>query len=154
MKSLNPIEDYLLPTAYRKYSYYLLVGGIPLIIILFTLSLLLFRQANVPALWDEFGGFALHLPISIGLFWMLFAREQYEDEMFLQLRLKATFHGIRFIFIGVLALPIIIWIKSYGEENLLTMPDIGGNLAVVSLMLVYANGTYWMLKRNLQKDEE
>ncbi|MFT6135085.1 MAG: hypothetical protein ACJAZM_001579 [Cyclobacteriaceae bacterium] len=32
----------------------------------------------------------------------------------------------------------IIWIKSYVKKSLLTMPDIGGNLAVVSLLLVYA----------------
>ncbi|MFT4739105.1 MAG: hypothetical protein ACI92W_003231 [Paraglaciecola sp.] len=35
----------------------------------------------------------------------------------------------------------IIWIKSYVKKSLLTMPDIGGNLAVVSLLLVYAYGS-------------
>ncbi|MFT4739106.1 MAG: hypothetical protein ACI92W_003232, partial [Paraglaciecola sp.] len=69
-------------SVYRKYSYYVLVGGIPLVIMLSTLLLLLFRQSNVPALWDEFGGFALHLPISTGLFWMLLRESRMKMKYF------------------------------------------------------------------------
>lgn len=154
MKNLDQIKKFLLPSHFRKRGYVLLITGLPLVLLI--MSVLVLNKNNEAAMdyWSEWNGYLLHIPIAIGLFWILFASEDEEDEMFLSLRLKATFHAIRFIFIWILFLPVISMISTFGFGNELKKIDVGGNLAVVSLLLLYANISYWYLKKKALQDEE
>ena len=154
MKSLVKIQDFLLPNSYYRYGLILLITGIPLVIVLMTVVVFSADEPEFKTYWDQWGGYLLHIPLSIGLFWMLFARETDEDEMYMLLRLKATFHGIRFIFIAILFLPGLSMVWGWYKDLPYKMPDIGGNLAVVTLLLAYAYGSYWWMKRKLAQDEE
>lgn len=154
MKNLDQIEKFLLPYAYRKRGFVLMGAGLPLVFLVMSLLVINYDNDEVMNYWHEWSGYVLHIPISLGLFWILFASEREEDEMFLSLRLKATFHGIRFIFSAVLFLPIISMISAFGFGNELKTINVGGNLAIVSLLLLYANISYWYLKRKLFKDEK
>lgn len=159
MKDFTNINDFLLPPVFRKYGLLLIFGGIPAVLLFMTILVLNMQDPKTGEYWSEWGGYLLHIPISMGLFWMLFASEHEEDEMYLTLRLKAMFHGIKFIFVAILMLPLFSLASySFGISDQLKAPDIGGNLAVVSLLLAYAYGSYWWLKRqfisDLQEDEE
>lgn len=154
MKDMENIEKFLLPTQFRKYGFLLILGGIPSILAF--MSIIVLRQSDEFAqnYWNHWGGFLLHIPISMGLFWIFFAAEADEDEMYLSLRLKAAFHGIRFIFIALLMLPVFSILRTAIMGTEFRFPEIGGNLAVVTLLLVYANTTYWWFKKQAKADEE
>ncbi len=159
MKNFDNINHFLLPPQFRKYGLVLIFGGLPTILLVMAVVVLKWRDSNFSTFWSEWGGYLLHLPISIGLFWMLFSSEYEEDEMYLNLRLKSMFHGIKFIFVAILMLPIFSFGSYYlGISEKLKTPDVGGNLAVVSLLLVYAYGSYWWLKKQfileLKENEE
>lgn len=154
MKDLSHIEKFLLPTAYRMYGMWLIVAGIPAVLVVFSVIILSFKEGTDQSYWDIWGGYFIHIPISVGLFWTLFAAEKQEDEMYTALRLKATLHGIRFIFIAILFLPVFSIVSALWRETAVTPPNLGGNLAIVSLLLLYANVTYWHLKRKALSDEE
>ncbi len=154
MKNFDHIERFLLPPTFRKYGFLLIGAGLPLLFLVMTVLVINQNSAEVMHYWGEWSGYLLHIPISLGLFWVLFAAEREEDEMFLSMRLKATFHGIRFAFIAVLFLPVISMISAWGFGNELKTIDVGGNLAVVSLLLLYSNVSYWYLKLKALKDEE
>lgn len=151
---MHNINNFLLPYSYRKRGLYLIFLGIPAVLLLFTTIVFQVNSPEFKSYWDHFGGYLLHLPLSIGLFWLLFAIEKEEDEMYQNLRMKATFHGIRFIFIAILFLPAFSLLRSLLTDTPLRLPDIGGNMAVVTLMLTYANASYYIMKRKLKKDEE
>jgi hypothetical protein len=130
----------------------MIISGIPTLLILLSLIVIATGSRSFSAIWDEWGGFVLHIPISIGLFWILFAKETAEDEMYFGLRLKAMFHGVRFVFAAFIFLPFISIVRmAFGYE--LTQIDVGGNLAVVSLLLLYANGSYWIMKKKMEREE-
>ena len=154
MNRLDQIEKFLLPHGYRRNGFMLIALGLPVILLMMTTLVINKESDVVMSYWKEWSGYLLHIPISLGLFWILFAAEQQEDEMFLSMRLKATFHGIRFAFIAVLFLPVISLISFWVFGNELKTIDVGGNLAVVSLLLLYANISYWYLKMKASKDEE
>lgn len=128
--------------------------GFPVAIILLSILVINWNSPQIEPYMDEWKGYLIHIPISLGLFWILFASEKEEDEMFLNLRLKATFHGIRFVFAGVIFLPVISMISVWGFGNEFKSIDVGGNLAVVSLLLLYTNISYWFLKKKAEQDEE
>ena len=154
MKSFVEIEKFLLPNRYKKYGRRVLVLGIPVVLSIFSLVVFQIDSRVFIEYWDEFGGYLLHIPLSLGLFWILFSHEKEEDEMYHLIRLKAMFHGIRFIFVAILMLPGFALVNNLITGDPVSMPNIGGNLAVVTLMLVYANGSYWYMKRKLHQDEE
>ena len=154
MKDLTNVKNWLLPMSYRKYGVYLIAAGIPLVIFVFTFIVVQSEKDMGSRMWDLFGSYFLHVPLSLGLFWMLFSAEQEEDELFTELRLKAAFHAIRFTFIAILFLPGLALLKSWYTGEVFEMPEIGGNLAVVTLLLFYANVSYWYMKSQVEKDEE
>jgi hypothetical protein len=154
MKDLHIINQFLLPSHYRRYGWYLLIAGVPTVLVLFTLLIFNWSSEAFRTYWNEWGGYLLHIPLSLGLFWTLFASEKDEDEMYQALRLKATFHGIRFIFLAMLLLPGISLARHWFTDSALQTPDVGGNLAVVTLLLLYANVAYWWMKKKEASDEE
>jgi hypothetical protein len=90
----------------------------------------------------------------VGLFFLLFSREKEEDEMYMALRFKAMMHGIRFTFVAILFFPAWVWASTLWSGHPYHFPEVGGNLAVVTLLLFYANATYGYFKYQLAKDEE
>lgn len=154
MKNLDHIESFLLTPSYRKWGWVLLIGGLPLVLLVFTLVVMLGAIENFSAFWSAWGLFFLHVPLSVGLFFLLFSKEKEEDEMYLALRFKAMMHGIRFTFAAMLFLPLLAWISAIWKGIPYHLPEVGGNLAVVTLLLLYSNATYGYFKYQLAKDEE
>ena len=154
MKSLSEIQNFLLPHSYHRYGLMILITGVPIVLLMMTVIVFNIDEPEFKSFWDYWGGYLLHAPLSLGLFWMLFAKEKEEDEMYLMLRLKATFHGIRFIFIAILFLPGLSMVWAWYQHRPIELPDIGGNLAVVTLLLAYAYGAYWWMKKKQEQDEE
>ncbi|CAD5250609.1 MULTISPECIES: hypothetical protein [unclassified Imperialibacter] len=131
-----------------------MIGGIPLVLLAFTVVVMTGAMDRFSAFWSGWGLFFLHVPLSIGLFFLLFAREKEEDELFLALRFKAMMHGIRFTFVAMLFLPMMAWVSAIWRGMPYHFPEVGGNLAVVTLLLLYSNATYGYFKYQLAKDEE
>ncbi len=151
---MKDLHNFLLPFPYRRRGLYLIFLGTPLLLLLLSTVVFQVNTDDFKMYWDDFGGYLLHAPLSLGLFWLLFSVEKDEDEMFQQLRMKAIFHGIRFTFTAVLFLPAFGLLKSLFTNAPMALPDIGGNMAVVTLMLTYANASYYLMKKRLKKDEE
>jgi hypothetical protein len=154
MKNLDQIESFLLTPSYRKWGWILLIGGIPLVLLIFTAVVMTGAMDRFSAFWSGWGLFFLHVPLSIGLFFLLFSKETNEDEMFLALRFKAMMHGIRFTFAAMLLFPLMTWVSTIWTGQPYHFPEVGGNLAVVTLLLLYSNATYGYFKYQLAKDEE
>ncbi len=154
MKNLDQIEAFLLATSFKKWGWILLIGGIPVVLLIFTSIVMLGNMSHFAGFWESWGLFFLHIPLSLGLFFLLFAKEKNEDEMFLALRFKAMMHGIRFTFIAILLFPLLVGASNLWNSEPYHFPEVGGNLAVVTLLLFYTNVTYWYFKFQLAKDEE
>ena len=81
MKNLSQIEKFLLPSVYRKRGFQMLFLGFPLAIFLLSVLVINWNSAQTEPYLDEWKGYLIHIPISLGLFWILFASEKEEDEI-------------------------------------------------------------------------
>jgi len=153
MRKFKEIEKYLLSNKYKKAGK-ILLAITPLIwlIIGFTHVFLNYPQEKFASYWNNYGLILLHMPISLSLYFILLAKEKTEDEMFARLRMEAIIHGVRFIVYGVFAIALIgllLWFLfgvKYGIGAL------GGEMAVVTLLLLYANVSYFLLRREYVKE--
>ena len=100
-------------------------------------------------LLDEFGLFIIHLPLSLGLYLILFSKEKNEDEFYLSLRLKSISRGVVILIIAIAMLPLLSNIFNLIVGENIALPDVGGNLAFFTLLLIYSNLVYWYNKRKL-----
>ena len=98
MKDLEKIEIFLLSTSYKRLGLWVIMLGLPVVLLLATLLVFTLPDGIFPGFWDEWGLFLLHIPLSAGMYLILFSKEKEEDEMYQMLRLKALMHGVRFVF--------------------------------------------------------
>ena len=150
MKHFGSIDKYLLPAKYKKTGWILLAISPLIWIVIYPTIFMIgmdYSSQDFSGFWDQYGLILVHLPISISLYIILMAREKEEDEMYARIRMEAIIHGLRFIVSGVFAvalLGLLLWFV-FGIEY--GIGAIGGEMAVISLFLVYANGSYFLLKR-------
>ena len=154
----NPLRDsfstdrnILLPHCFRKIGMLIFFLGIPAVLLLTSLFVLLFNISF--AFWDEWGLYLMHVPLSFGLYLVLFSEEKNEDEFYLSLRLRSIASGVIAIVSAMALLPFymnVLWLI-IGRDT--ALPDIGGNMAVCTLLLAYANGAYLYNKSLIEKDD-
>jgi len=146
MKTLRIETDYLLAPKYRKVGKLVCIFGW-LVIVPFTVGIL--ALGIDIELLDEFGLFIIHLPLSLGLYLILFSKEKNEDEFYLSLRLKSISRGVVILIIAIAMLPLLSNIFNLIVGENIALPDVGGNLAFFTLLLIYSNLVYWYNKRKL-----
>lgn len=156
MTEFMNIEKYLLAPKYRKVGLILLIASPFLWIGVGTLLVVIASESGSPhsfdGMWTEWGLFLFHLPASIALYLMLLAKEKHEDEMYTRLRMEGILHGVRFIVAGMVAVTILGTILKYLFDQEFSLASIGGEMAVVTLLLFYSYASYYFLKK--QFDEE
>ena len=149
-KSLSFERDSLLPHRYRKIGIWTCGLGVPVVLLIN--SLLLITLDLDPRYWDEWGLYLIHVPLSVGLYWILFAEEKNEDEFYLSLRLRAIARGVMMIIVAIAMLPVIASVRSLIIGREIVLPDAGGNMAVCTLLLIYANAAYFFNKSRIATD--
>ena len=155
---MNPFEEYfrsdkdfLLHPRYRRVGMWICLLAIPTVVVIDRVLRLAFNLGF--KYWIEWGLYMMHLPLSIGLYLMLFSQEKNEDEFYLSLRLRAIARGVIMIVSAVALLPVFANLHSFIIEREIMLPDVGGNMAVCTLLLVYANFAYAYSKSRIAQDD-
>lgn len=143
--------DSLLPRRYRIIGIWMCVLVIPEA---FLIDFLLREAFDLnSSYWNEWGLYILHLPLSVGLYFILFSKEKNEDELYLGLRLQSITRGVMMIVVAIALLPVCSNLGSLIIGRAVTLPDVGSNMAVCTLLLIYANGAYLVNKFRLTTDD-
>jgi hypothetical protein len=142
------LQVQLLPYAYKKYGFWILILGLPIVAAI----VYLFKSTGVitdsRSFFDEWNDTLVYYPIIIGMALLIFSKEKQEDEMVQNLRYKAFVSGVFFLVIALLLLPVFSSIVALLEGNSIVMPDVGGMLGALFMLLFY---TYLSFKYNLHR---
>ncbi|MGB3849876.1 MAG: hypothetical protein WA958_07895 [Tunicatimonas sp.] len=144
-------RDSLLPHYYRSIGI-----GVCLLIIpeAFLFDALLQAVFNLESSdQDQWGLYTVHLLLTVGLYFILFSREKSEDEFYLDLRLRAVTRGVMMIVVAMVMMPVFANLSSLFIGRELVLPDVGGNMAVCTLLLFYANIAYFFSKFRMVIDD-
>lgn len=151
-------DHLLLPYFYKKLGYGLLVLALPLGLGAFTIFKSFYPTEDADTSFQEWGISILHYPFSIALGLIIFSREKQEDEMVKNIRYKSFVKGVYYLLIAILLLPVLSNISNLILGREVRMPDLGGMLAVVNLLLfyIYASFKYnlYALNKKLEMHEE
>jgi hypothetical protein len=150
-KSLDVDGSFLLAHRYRRVGVGVCILGIPMVLLLNSALLLVFNLD--PAYWDEWGLYMMHAPVSLGLYLILFSQEKQEDELYLNLRLRSLAYGVHAIIVTVALLPVFASLSSLVRGGGIILPDVGGNMAVCTLLLIVANFAYYLNKQRIARDD-
>jgi hypothetical protein len=154
----NFMQISLLPYKYKKIGVWVLLAGVPVIaavlIALFSAGIITERKA----FFDEWTYPLVYYPIIIGLAFLNFSEEKQEDEMVQNLRYRSFVSGVFFLVIALLCLPFYSNIYTLLKSKSIKMPDVGGMLGTLMLLLVYIYGSFKYNLHNMRKaleaDEE
>jgi hypothetical protein len=136
----------LLPNKYKKFGVATLMAGLPLAFGIIFILLELKIITNARSFFDTWSNAVLYYPIIIGLALLNFSEEKQEDEMVQNLRYKAFMNGVFYLVVALLWLPFYTNIAAMIIGKSMGMPDMGGMLGALALLLVY---TYVSFKYNL-----
>ena len=150
-KNLGAQVDFLLEHRCRKLGKIVLALAIPAMLLFHLLAVHIFGVDST--YWDEWGLYLIHAPLSLGLYFILFSKEKDEDEFYLSLRLRSIARGVILVFLAVALLPFCFNLIGLATGRSLSLPDVGGNMAVCTLLLTYANGAYFYNKLSLKRDD-
>lgn len=150
----------LLGQKFRKKGIRILFLGIP-ILILYKMFLPLLDSYNGQAYYlsdgitlvtflPQVSGPFLLLIVTIGLYFILFAQEEHEDEMFLMIRMRAIMNAIKITIALVILFAFLDLLDSIKGLERSRMSGLG----LIMYMLLFANVIYWYIKRKLASDEE
>lgn len=141
MKEFLP-QVKLLPHRYKRYGAWVLIAGIPFMLLLSVALIELGIVTEKKSFFDEWSYPMVYYPIIIGLALLNFSEDKEEDEMVQLLRYQAFMSGVFYLVIGLLWLPF--YSNAFGllQGKELSMPDIGGMLGALSLLLVYTYGSF------------
>lgn len=132
----------LLPHRYKRYGILVLIVGIPLMMLL-TLALIgLGIVTDTKTFFTEWNNPMVYYPIIIGLALLNFSQEKEEDEMVRHLRYQAFMNGVFYLIIGILMLPLFYNAFRLLRGATIEMPDIGGMLGALMLLLIYTYGSF------------
>ena len=155
---MNPFEayfrsdkDFLLPPRYRRIGICICILAIPIVIVFDRVLRLVLNLGS--EYWIEWGLYMIHIPWGVGLYLILFSQEKQEDEFYLNLRLRSVAKGVVMIVTAIALLPIYSIIGSLIVGRDIVLPDIGGNMAVCTLLLVYTNAVYAYAKYRMANND-
>lgn len=150
-KNLDVDENFLLAHRYRRLGVWICILTFPAVLPLNSVLLLAFDLDT--AYWDEWGLYMIHVPLSLGLYLILFSREKQEDELYLNLRLRSLAYGVYSTVVAVALLPVFASLSSLVAGRGIVLPDLGGNMAVCTLLLIVANLAYFYNKFRIARDD-
>ena len=150
-KKLDVDKSFLPAHRYRHLGIWICILAIPAVLLLNSLLLLAFNLD--PTYWDEWGLYMMHVPLSLGLYLILFSQERQEDELYLNLRLRSLAYSVHSIVVAVALLPVFAGLSSLVAGKSIVLPDVGGNMAVCTLLLVVANFAYFYNKSRIARDD-
>ncbi|MEJ8803626.1 hypothetical protein [Pontibacter sp. H249] len=138
----------LLPCKYKYAGKWVLIAGLPVVAAI----VYLFKSTGVitdsRSFFDEWNDALVYYPIIIGMALLVFSEEKQEDEMVQNLRYKAFVSGVFFLIMAILWLPVFGSIMALIRGKSIGMPDAGGMLGALFLLLLY---TYLSFKYNLYR---
>ena len=148
----------LLPYRYKRYGLWVLIAGIPALTLLTFALISLGLIPRNDAFFDEWSKPIVYYPIIIGLALLNFSEEKEEDEMVQHLRYQAFMLGVLFLIVGLLMLPLFTNVVRLLEGKAAGMPDVGGMLGALSLLLfytyIYLRIRLHQVRKALETDEE
>ena len=148
----------LLPNRYKKYGIATLVAGVPLTMGLSFILLELGVITNARAFFESWSPALVYYPIIVGLALLNFSEEKQEDEMVQSLRYKAFMSGVFYLVVAFLWLPFYSNIFTFLRDSSMGMPDIGGMLGALMLLLIYTYASFkynlYRARKALEADEE
>ena len=150
-KNLGAQVDFLLDRHYRRLGKVVLVLTIPAVLLFHWLAV--HTVGANSAYWDEWGLYLIHTSLSLGLYLILFSKEKNEDEFYLSLRLRSIARGVIMVFSAVALLPFFFNLVGLVIGRSFALPNVGGNMAVCTLLLFYANMAYLYNKSQIAKDD-
>jgi hypothetical protein len=127
----------LLPNKYKKIGIWMLVAGLPVAAGIISVLLKTGVIAEPKSFFEEWNYPLVYYPIIIGLAFLAFSEEKQEDEMVQQLRYKAFMSGVYFLVMGLLLLPFYSNLYTLLVNGSMKMPDVGGMLGALTLLLAY-----------------
>jgi hypothetical protein len=157
MKEILP-QVKLLPNRYKRFAFWIMLGGLPL---LGGFSILLLQTGLVTdeqAFFEEWNYPMVYYPVVIGMALLVFSEEKEEDEMVQSLRYKAFVSGVYYLVIGLVMLPFYFNLYTLFVRQSIRMPDVGGMLGALILLLVYIYGSFrynlYQTRKALETDAE
>ncbi|PVY37134.1 hypothetical protein [Pontibacter virosus] len=157
MKEVLP-QVKLLPYRYKRYGLWVLIIGIPVMALLSMALLSVGLIADRQNFFTEWSYPMVYYPIVIGLALLNFSEEKEEDEMVQHLRYQAFMTGVYYLIVGILMLPLFTNVIRLLEGKAMGMPDVGGMLGALSLLLfytyIYFRIRLHQIRKALEADEE
>ncbi|MER2999403.1 hypothetical protein [Pontibacter populi] len=148
----------LLPYTYKKYGFWILILGLPIVAAIVYLFKSTGLITDSRSFFDEWNDTLVYYPIIIGMALLVFSEEKQEDEMVQSLRYKAFVSGVFFLVIALLFLPVFSIIVDSVRGRSLGMPDAGGMLGALFLLLIYTYASFkynlYRTRKALETDEE
>ncbi|MEJ8758626.1 hypothetical protein WG947_16545 [Pontibacter sp. H259] len=148
----------LLPAKYKKLGLWILIAGLPVIANMIAVLVATGIITNSRSFFEEWSYPLVYYPIIIGLAILNFSEEKQEDEMVQTLRYKSFVSGVWFLVIGLLLLPFYSNLYTLLMSQSVKMPDVGGMLGALTLLLVYIYVSFKYnlhhTRRALETDEE
>ena len=154
----NFMQISLLSYKYKKIGVWVLLAGLPLVAAIVAALLAAGIITDSRAFFHEWTYPLVYYPIIIGLALLNFSEEKHEDEMVQSLRYRSFVSGVFFLVIALLCLPFYSNIYTLLESKSIKMPDVGGMLGTLTLLLVYIYGSFkynlYNMRKTLEADEE
>ncbi|WP_299825865.1 hypothetical protein [uncultured Pontibacter sp.] len=138
----------LLPYKYKQTGKWVLIAGLPVVAGIVYLLKTTGLITNSISFFDKWNDAMVYYPIIIGMALLVFSEEKQEDEMVQNLRYKAFVSGVFFLIMAILWLPVFGSIMALIRGKSIGMPDAGGMLGALFLLLLY---TYLSFKYNLYR---
>jgi hypothetical protein len=148
----------LLPNRYKKIGIWVLIAGLPVAAGIISVLTATGIIVDSKSFFDEWNQAIVYYPVIIGLAFLNFSEEKLEDEMVQHLRCKAFVSGVYFLVIALLLLPFYSNMYTLLVNESIKMPDVGGMLGALTLLLVYIYASFkynlYHTRKTLEADEE
>jgi hypothetical protein len=153
MKEVLP-QVKLLPYKYKRYGLWVLIIGIPAMVLLSMTLIGLGIVTDTKNFFAELSKPIIYYPIIIGLGLLNFSEEKEEDEMVQYVRYQAFMTGVLYLIVGLLMLPLFTNIVRLLEGRAIGMPDVGGMWGALALLLFYTYGYFRVRLHQIRKELE
>ena len=126
----------LLPNAYKRYGYIMLVLAIPFSLTIAYWSKSYSSMEEPLAFWRVWGLVIIHFFLAIGLSLVVFSKEKLEDEMIQAIRCSSFVYGVYIFVVACLAFPVLSNLDNILRGDPIFVRDFGGQIAALNLLLL------------------